>query len=249
MKKEKSSTLPYTPAIRTVLAFIWPVLIAVLVPILLFGTSIDATNTAQAPLLTGLGLTSWLIGMRWYGLPALGLRGHRPLYASIGFAVMSWVAFLLVRIGPVANTGINNEGLGRMFIFILLFEAFCVQLWTFGLFFRAVADWRGPLPATISSGILFGLAGFVTFTEAVPTLLCLSFFIVWGIFYGLIRVRTGGIIGMIIVHALQSLTIWHLFLPQIPSAADLQRFYLLTISILLILCWRLWPRREGDYRV
>ena len=68
--------------------------------------------------------------------------------------------------------------------------------------------------------------------------------------YGLIRLRTGSLLGMVIVQALQTMTVWHILLPQNPPAiAQLHYLYLATAILYLILIWRLWPKEEADYRV
>ena len=209
-------------------------------------------RTGASVFLGGAGLASLLLGLRWYGLRALGLRGKRPLYASIGFATLGWISFLLARLLVGSNsTVLVDAQFGRVFLYLFLFEALAVQLWTFGLLFRTVADWRGPLTAAISSGILFGAIASQFFSEAyINTLNSLLYFTAWGIFYGLIRLRTGSILGTVIVQALQSLTAWHILLPEAnPMVRELHNLYLVSGTLYLIFVWRLWPTEEEDYRV
>ncbi|MCA9979478.1 MAG: hypothetical protein KDD89_01540, partial [Anaerolineales bacterium] len=76
------------------------------------------------------------------------------------------------------------------------------------------------------------------------------YFMAWGLFYGLIRLRTGSILGLVIVQAMQSLTAWHILLPNLPP--QLNEYFYLYIGMtvwLAVLVWRLWPKEEGDYRV
>jgi len=107
-------------------------------------------QASAAPVFAALGLTSWFIGLRLYGLRGMALRGGRPLFAGIGFAVLAWVAVLIGRFLPgLPQTTINpdgqavvtlrllvevvatrSEGAGRAFAYLLLFEAFAVQLWS-----------------------------------------------------------------------------------------------------------------------
>ncbi len=213
-----------------------------------------------APALAALGASSWLLGVGWYGLAGLGLRGRRPLYAGIGFATLGWLAILLTRLLVPSET-ISNVGAGSVFAYLLLFESLCVQVWAFGLLFRGVADWRGPLSASLAGGVAFGLVGLLAFRESVwPALAgavgplwsvnAFSFFILWGLFYGLVRLRTGSLVGTVLVHALQSFTTWNILLPASPpDPGGYQRFYLFASLILIILVWRLWPRRIEDYRI
>lgn len=228
-------------------------------------------QTNAAPLFAALGLISWFIGLRLYGLRGLGVRGGRPLFAGIGFAVLAWVAVLIGRFLPMLPQASFNEsgqavveiilnvpvmaiqsaGAGRAFAYLLLFEAFAVQVWAFGLVFRAVADWRGGLTAAFAGGILFGAVGYALFRESfVPGLPALGYFLLWGIVYGMIRLRTGSILGPILVQALQSFTAWFVFQPPADMATTgIQTVYGAAGLLLAVITWRLWPRRESDYRV
>ncbi|MCP4422013.1 MAG: CPBP family intramembrane metalloprotease [Chloroflexi bacterium] len=205
----------------------------------------------NAPILGTLGVISWFLGLFWYGLSQMGLRGGRPLFAGIGFATLGWLALLLFRFYFISlNLGTANSG--RSFVFLLLFEAFAVQLWAFGLLFRGLAEWRGPLTAAIVSGISFGGVAFVLFQEAFSSdIVGLLYFLIWGAFYGIIRLRTGSLLGSVIIQTLHSFTVWvALGSPsQLSSASDLQTVYLLTGLVYLVVIWRLWPKEESDYRV
>jgi hypothetical protein len=216
------------------------------------GVSIeDGARDQVVLLLAGLGLVSVILGGRWYGLSALGLRGHRALYAGIGFAVLAWLAFLIVRFVTVGVVSYGSPDSGRTFIFILLFEAFCTQLWAYGLVFRSVADWRGPLAAAVAGGIVFAAIAFLFFQEAfVASGVAVLYFTIWGVLYGIIRLRTGGFLGMVIVQAMQSWTAWQLLYPgNEPDAGQLRNLYLTSSVLYAIIIWRLWPRRESDYRI
>jgi len=197
-----------------------------------------------------LGILTLLIGVAKLRFDGLGLRGGRPLYAGIGFAAMAWVLLLILRMATVELADITL-GTGRDFIYILLFEALALQLWSFGLLFKTIADWRGGLTAAVFSGLLFGAFAQSFFNEAYAfSAASVAFFALWGIFYGMIRLRSGSALGAVIVHTLQSWTIWRLFatLPQ-PEPTEMRNYYLAGAVILVILIWRLWPRRTSDYRV
>jgi hypothetical protein len=241
--------MPQPP--RTTLAPLQRVILSIGLPIL----SALAFSFAGRPLL-GLGFASLLLGVGWYRRDGLGIRGHRALYAGIGFASLAWLAFLVVRFVTVSVTGIN--GTFGYLLYLLVFEAFCTQLWAFGLVFRSVADWRGPLTAAVVGGLLFALAGVLFFAESTSLitgdagapLAGVLYFIVWGILYGIIRLRTGGILGTVIVQAMQSWTAWQLLLPaNPPDPGQLRNLYLISSALYAVLIWRLWPRRESDFRV
>jgi hypothetical protein len=256
MSKNRSSA--QSPASRVVLSLLLPVLGALLFSFIISRSAVfGGNNQGEAALqLAGIGVVSWIAGMRWYGLKGLGLRGGRPLYASIGFATLGWLAFLLVRFIVVEIASYGSPDAGPAFIFILLFEALCSQLWAFGLFFNSVAGWRGPLTAAVAGGILFGGISYIFFQEAHLSdeiglrYLEILYFITWGILYGIIRLRTGSLLGATIIQTMQSWSAWHIMAPlESPNVSQLQALYLITSLIYLIIIWRLWPKREDDYRV
>lgn len=244
---------------RVLIAFVAPLLGAIVlgaVIVILFGGAQAGDPSGRAStalILGGIGATSMLLGLRWYGLGGLGLRGGRPLYASIGFATLAWIIFLAVRVILVpSNPGVVGDAdFGRAFIYLPLFEALAVQLWTFGLLFRALADWRGPLTAAVVGGLVFGAVASLYFEEAfIVSTVSILYFFVWGILYGLIRLRTGSILGTVVIQAMHTLTAWYILLPTVePTRQELHPLYLISATLYLVLIWRLWPKSEADYRV
>ncbi len=244
-------TSSLSPGIRVLLSIVLPVVGALILTVLVARTlRIDTNDQGQiSVVLAGIALASWYVGWRWYGLPELGLRVGRPLYAGIGFATLGWIAFLLVRFFTVEVSAYDTEDAGRSFVFILLFEAFCVQIWTFGFFFRAVVDWRGPLTAAVASGLLFAATALFFFQDQVIASSFL-FFTVWGVFCGIIRLRTGSLLGTVVIQALQSWTAWQVMVPNSPvDSSELRNLYLVTSALYILFIWRLWPKKEEDYRV
>jgi hypothetical protein len=253
-QRRQRSRLSPSPEARVAIAFMAPAAAAFLVGSIIGSISpadFTRSQSAVAPLLACVGIVSWFLGVRWYGLPAMGLRGKRPLFAGIGFAALGWVAFLLFRFIFVAILGFGPAGSGRAFIYLLLFEAFAVQLWTFGLLFHALADWRGPLTAAIGSGVTFGMVAFLLFQESfISNAGSFFYFLLWGILYGMIRLRTGSLLGIVMAQAMQSFTAWVVMAPPVPlPLSQLQYLYLAASAAYLVLIWRLWPKEEGDYRV
>ncbi len=238
--------------LRLIIAFSVPLAGAIILAVL--ASSMDTAvsdQSATAIFFAGLGLASWFLGLRWYGIPGMGLRGHRALYAGIGFATLGWAVFLLSRFIFVRIVGYGPADSGRHFIFLLLFEAFAVQIWVFGLFFRTLADLRGAMTAAIGSGILFGAVAFLLFQESYTgSIISFAYFTLWGILYGVIRLRTGSLIGIVVIQALHSFTAWVVMVPEAPPLPDqLHALYLAASAAYLILIWRLWPKVEEDYRV
>ncbi len=246
---EARTSLP--PLIRVILALVLPIVISLLLGWLASNVIGLGKSQTNAPLLAGIGIVSWLLGLSWYGLTQIGLRGGRPLFASIGFATLGWVTFLVLR-AVLLPINVEPGGNGRIFIYLLLFEAFATQLWTYGLLFRSVAEWRGPLTAAIASGLVFGAAASILFQESVlVNPISLSYFLVWGIFYGIIRLRTGSLIGSSVVQALQSFSAWVVLGPMtdVISPTSLHWLYILASIAYLVFIWRLWPKVTEDYRV
>ncbi len=239
---------------RVILAIGLP-LAAAIVTSLVVANMTAATSLASqartAVIMSSVAIVSWLLGLRWYGFQGLGIRGGRPLYAGIGFASLAWVVFLVIRIVTVAISPVGSGNALRSYVYLLLFEAFATQIWTYGLLFRAVADWRGPLAAAVSSGLVFGLVAILLFQESFTgSQLSIITFFAWGVLYGIIRLRTGSILGTVLVQSLQSFSAW-IALPPYPrpDPAQLQSLYLFTTLAYLIIIWRLWPKEEDDYRV
>ena len=76
------------------------------------------------------------------------------------------------------------------------------------------------------------------------------YLISWGLFYAVIRLRSGSILGLIMIQPFQSLTTWFLFqTTSEPEPASLHTFYIAMAVVFLILVWRLWPKEQEDYRV
>ncbi|MFK7801072.1 MAG: hypothetical protein AB8G95_05530 [Anaerolineae bacterium] len=214
-------------------------------------------------ILASLGLISMFYGMNKYGTSGMGLRGGRPMFAGSGFAFLAWVVILLARIFFLAidENAMLVEPLSPIFFYLLIFEAFAVQLWTFSLVFKSVSDAWGGLTAAVVSGLLFAGIAFFFFQEArflEPlfgsvwlTAVSILYMATWGILYGMIRLRTGSILGIVIVQAMQSLTVWELLPPFefLNETNYSPLFFTVTGVLFAILIWRLWPTELDDYRI
>jgi len=252
-KNEKSASL-LPPGTRVALGFALPVVGAITVFVLGGGAPANGVENIQTSAVLFLGplaIISWLLGMSWYGLAGMGMRGRRPLFAGIGFSVLGWLAFLLLRFYFVQMIGSGQANSGRSFVYLLLFESFAVQVWVFGLLFRGVADWRGPLTAAIVSGLIFGAVANLFYQEAfVSSASSFFYFGLWGILFGIIRLRTGSLLGTVVVQAMQSFTAWVVLVPSVlPDPNQLRSLYLASGVVFLVILWRLWPKQVEDYRV
>lgn len=252
-KRKNVAALPPASS-RTMVSLIVPVLVSLLLSGVLTSW-FSGRGESAVFFLGGLGLASLFMGLTWYGTAEMGFRGGRPMFSSAGFAFLGWLAVLIVRIWYIESQEETGVGIASDFFYLLLFESFAVQVWAFGTFFRSVADWRGPLTAAVASGLAFGSLGSLYFIEAGydlnVTVTAYFYFIVWGILYGIIRLRTGSIVGLVVAHAMQSLTTWHILLPLVPTSDPTTwgYFYTITATLYIILIWRLWPKEESDYRV
>lgn len=249
MSKTKPQTPPPSSLLnRVILAIIGPLAAATLITSL---TNNQDSRASIALFLGVVGVVSGLLGWRWYGLPESGLRGGRPLFAGIGFAVLAWVIVFLARLYFVDSQGLGATGAAAEFLHLLLFEALCVQLFAFGPFFRAVVDWRGPLTAAIAGGVVFAFMGLIYFAEPFGSnLFALFYLLTWGILYGVIRLRAGSLLGTTVIQAMQGFTTWFVLLP--PAVLDLTWLNWMhgVVGLLfIVIIWRLWPKTEEDYRV
>ena len=103
----------------------------------------------------------------------------------------------------------------------------------------------------MTSGLLFGLVATLLFQESTSgSQFSIIYFIVWGILYGIIRLRTGSLLGTVLIQSLQTFSAW-IALPPYPKPqpAQLQSLYLFATIAYVIIIWRLWPKEEEDYRV
>lgn len=247
----------YPPQISSLLAFVVPPAFGVFIANLV--TFTGAFENSILITLGAVGIISYFMGRRWYVSEELGFRGGRPFMAGAGFALLGWIGLLIARAVSVAF-GPPSETLAVTFLYLLIFEAFCVQLWTFGLLFRSLTMWRHPINAAILSGVVFGITAFIMFGEVplvqrdlFPLSSSVLYFIVWGIFYGIIRLRTGSIFGTVITQAVQTLTVWHLITPIFPenisTSSSLLYLYGIAGAIFLLATWRLFPKLVSDYRI
>jgi hypothetical protein len=247
-----------TRVLRAILSILLPAGTAVLISYLvgtLWDTSALSDQAAAAVLLTSAAVVSLILGIRWYGISGMGMRGGRALTAGLGFASLLWIIFILLRFFFVTITPTAIEGrppnAGRTYLYLLLFEALATQIWAYGLIFHAVADWRGPITAMFTSGLIFSLTAILLFQESfIDSFASIIFFIVWGILYSLIRLRTGSFLGPAIVQSIQSFTTWIVLAPySIPDIPQLNNLYITAVIAYMIVAWRLWPKQESDYRI
>lgn len=243
---------------RSLIALLLPPGAAFLVSIIfgvVRGEALGSGQAASAVLLSTVAITSWLLGLRWYSLSGMGIRGGRALTAGLGFASLLWIIFIVLRfifvgLSPSVLQSRPPDA-GRTYLYLLLFEAFATQVWTFGLIFRAVSDWRGGITGAVVSGLVFGLTAALLFQESYTgSISSMLYFIAWGVLYGLIRLRTGSFLGTTIVQSVQSFTSWVVLAPNaVPDPARLNNLYLTATIAYMIIGWRLWPKSEADYRI
>ena len=115
-----------------------------------------------------------------------------------------------------------------------------------------MADWRGALTAAVACGVVFGAVGFLLFQNVyTASLITLIYYTTWGVFYGIIRLRTGSLLGMVIIQALQTFTAWTALGSMPPDTAVTQLLWVYGLSAVVtaVFIWRLWPKIESDYRV
>lgn len=249
MRKQTENAIPYLLVFRS---FFVPIIAAGVATAI--ANNFELVENGEAVTLAVLGIVSLLIGIPEFGADGLSFRNGRPMFAGIGFAFLAWIGLLVARFVAVGIGG-SGRDLGITFLFLLIFEAFCVQLWTFGLLFRAIADWRSPLVAAIYTGVIYGFTAYLLYGETQYAFVVDSFtarfaivyFVIWGILYGVIRLRTGSFLGVALIQAMQTLTVWHMLTAVEPFG--MTWFYGLGIVLFAVLIWRLWPKYTSDFRV
>ena len=84
-------------------------------------------------------------------------------------------------------------------------------------------------------------------------MVCDTYFVVWGNLYGIIRLRTGSILGSVLIQALHSFTVWEVLAAPNPlpivDVANLPQLYLVAGIGYAVIIWRLWPKEAADYRI
>jgi hypothetical protein len=98
---------------------------------------------------------------------------------------------------------------------------------------------------------VFGGVAFLLFQESfLSGVSSFLYFLLWGVLYGIIRLRSGSVLGATVVQAMHSFTAWVVITPMPqPAANQLQSLYVAAAAAYLFITWRLWPKREEDYRV
>ena len=264
-QKKSSRNRPQQNISNVIFAIAVPLFGALLLGQAVVRLSGASTNSlaGSSIIMAGLGLISIFYGMQKYGTGGMGLRGGRPLFAGAGFAFLGWIVMLVTRFIyiDIDQGAMLVEPLFPIFLYLLLFEAFAVQLWCFSLVFKSVSDMWGGLTAAVVSGLLFAGVAFFLFQEtrfleplfgsAWLTLVALLFMVTWGILYGMIRLRTGSILGIVLVQAMQSLTVWELLPPfEFLNETNYNPLFFTIVGIAFaVLIWRLWPTEIEDYRI
>lgn len=202
--------------------------------------------TPQQIFLGTLGVVTFLVGLRWYSPAQLGMRTGRPMLAGVGFGFLVWVSFLLARFIAV-ELGDIGQKLGITFLFLLIFQGVCVQIWSFGLLFPLFSERFDPVIAAFFSALSFAYLAQNYFSEGRMGVAAFLYFFLWGAVYAIIRLRTGSWLGILLAQTMQTLTAWFM----LPPGATISYNYLYGIAAFfyLILIWRLWPRSADDLRV
>lgn len=172
----------------------------------------------------GLGApTTWTVALPLLVLPVINLA--RGFHADLGSAVTLAVASLLV--------GLNEE------------------LWFRGLILRALAP-KGLRWAVWGSAILFGvlhLLNGLAGQDLLVTLIQIAYAFVIGLCYALVRLRSGSIWPLILIHAATNLFAWTAQSGQIGSGTVSSLFDLVLPVVVIVLfavySIYLWRSRKG----
>ncbi len=143
------------------------------------------------------------IGLRRWNWNQLGLNRQ-----GIGFALACGAVVILGRLIVLLATSIplsfQFATLDRIIgetVYYFLLVGLCEELVFRGLMYRALDEWRGTRWAIWGSSLGFGL---FHLGHGDPTIVVAVFI---GALFAAIRWRTGGIVGLIVVHALYDLSV------------------------------------------
>jgi len=176
--------------------------IAPVAAILVWGVGLEPSAQLTRGILYGClfiacsAVGSWKLSLEGIGITRKKI-GRGFLYASIILATAFGFMFALQPLKALADISLMIWSPVLFYLAVALAE----ETWFRGLMFKALYDWRGTLPAVFGSAILFGLMH-------VPThgweglLFSLSI----GLPYAVVRLKTGNILGLVIVHWLTNLS-------------------------------------------
>jgi membrane protease YdiL (CAAX protease family) len=143
------------------------------------------------------------IGLRRWSWDQLGLNRKGILFAlACGTVVI--LGRLIVLLGTNIPLSFQFASVDRIIgetVYYFLLVGLCEELIFRGLMYRALDEWRGTRWAIWGSSLGFGL---FHLGHGDPTIVVAVFI---GALFAAIRWRTGGIIGLIIVHALYDLSV------------------------------------------
>ena len=143
------------------------------------------------------------IGLRRWNWEQLGLNRKGIWFALVCGAVVI-LGGLLVLLATSIPLGFQFATLDRIVgetIYYFLLVGLCEELVFRGLMYRALDEWRGTRLAIWGSSLGFGL---FHLGHGDPTMVVAVFI---GALFAAIRWRTGGIVGLIVVHALYDFSV------------------------------------------
>lgn len=182
-------------------AFVPLLFIAPIAAILIWALGLDPSEQLTRGILYGCLFLACIAIGRWkFSLKATGITseniGRSLLYA--GIILVTSYAFIFAAQPP---KGLADVGLAIWSpILFYLAVALAEETWFRGLIFKALNDWRGSLLAIFGSALIFGLMH-------APTMgwRGLAFSISMGLPYAIVRLKTGNILSLIVIHWLTNL--------------------------------------------
>lgn len=171
----------------------------------------------QAAVYVYLIAGAFFIGLRRWSWDQLGLN-LKGIWFALACGAVVILGRVFVLLGTSIPLGFQLASIGRIIdetVFYFLLVGLCEELVFRGLMYRALDEWRGTRLAIWGSSLGFGL---FHLGHGDPTIVVAVFV---GALFAAIRWRTGGIVGLIVVHALYDLSV-------VALVPDLSMGYLLT---------------------
>jgi len=201
-KKPNEGKAKGSSAVLLQVTLVPPLSIAPIAAILIWGLGLEPSRRLTRGLLYGCLFLACSVVGRWkFSLEGSGITGKNTGY-GFPYASIVLVAGLVFMFVAQPPEGLADIGLSVLSpILFYLAVALAEEIWFRGLIFKALYDWRGAILAIFGSAILFGLMH-VPMHGKEGFLFSLSI----GLPYAVVRLKTGNILGLAVIHWLTNLT-------------------------------------------
>lgn len=200
--RAETGEIPRSAALFLQVLLLPPAVVASVAAVLIWGLGLEPSGQLTRGLLYGVlflacgAVGSWKFSLEGTGITSKNI-GRGFLYA--GVILVIGLAFILALQPPVEWADLGPAIWSPVLFHLAV--ALAEETWFRGLILKALHTWRGALVAVFGSALLFG----VTHVPAhgwEGLLFSLSI----GLPYAVVRLKTGNLLGLIVVHWVTNLT-------------------------------------------